>query len=200
MSRKDELLNLLKDELKGNFLAASSLEENRLFIDIKKEALVETANQLCGPFSYPCLELNIHPFHFFLVGSDLCDVVKNLQLRYTSVVIDNRNAYHFTDAATFFEPAFPSCRLTRRSTVDSAPGTRSFESLKELKTLLILYETILLNQCGIRVIDVIALVYHVNAFGNVVQNFMKLLSFYLELPLGIFLIGNVPGKNRYPFS
>ncbi len=46
MSRKDELLNLLKDELKGNFLAASSLEENRLFIDIKKEALVETANQL----------------------------------------------------------------------------------------------------------------------------------------------------------
>ncbi|HOP60186.1 MAG TPA: NADH-quinone oxidoreductase subunit C [Candidatus Saccharicenans sp.] len=46
MSRKDELLNLLKDELKGNFLAASSLEENRLFIDIKKEALVETASQL----------------------------------------------------------------------------------------------------------------------------------------------------------
>ncbi|HOE13392.1 MAG TPA: NADH-quinone oxidoreductase subunit C [Candidatus Saccharicenans sp.] len=46
MSRKDKLLNLLKDELKGNFLAASSLEESRLFIDIKKEALVETASQL----------------------------------------------------------------------------------------------------------------------------------------------------------
>jgi Ni,Fe-hydrogenase III large subunit/Ni,Fe-hydrogenase III component G len=46
MNRKEELLNLLKDKLREKFLAGSSLEDKRLFIDIKKEALVETASLL----------------------------------------------------------------------------------------------------------------------------------------------------------
>ncbi|HRD02791.1 MAG TPA: NADH-quinone oxidoreductase subunit C [Candidatus Saccharicenans sp.] len=46
MSRKEELLNWLKEKLKGDLLAEDVSREKCLFIDIKKEALIETAQLL----------------------------------------------------------------------------------------------------------------------------------------------------------